>query len=177
LIPIDASSSGAEQVMLAAGVALTLKSARKNTSAVILFVEGNQTAGKEWEAALRFVTAQHLGLIIVCLGATGYKQKKVLEEPGARIAVKGLPPALQVDASDCVAIYRVTQEALTHAREGSRPTVIRALETVALVRAKGAVDPIALMEDYLRSKKLFSRKLQITVFSEFKKKLKLARAR
>ena len=184
LIPIEENSSGAQQVMLAAGVAMALKAEKRN-SATIVFIEGNQTGGKEWESALKF-TAQHkLGLIIVCYGASAPKQDKPrmrlkvsLDEPGARSAVKGLPPALQVDGSDCVAVYRVTQEALTHAREGARPTVIRALG-INEISAEGVAveDPMTRMENYLRSKNLLPCKLQKSILSEFKAKLKLASMR
>jgi TPP-dependent pyruvate/acetoin dehydrogenase alpha subunit len=92
--------------------------------------------------------------------------------------VKGLPPALQVDGSDCVAVYRVAQEALTHAREGSRPTVIRALGTKEISAEGIAVeDPIARMENYLRSKNLLTHKLRKSIMSEFKGRLKLASVR
>jgi pyruvate dehydrogenase E1 component alpha subunit len=182
LIPIDENSSGAQQVMLAAGVAMALKAVKGN-SATIVFIEGNQTAGKEWGAALKFVVKHKLGLILVCYGSAAQKPGKSrtlrninLDEPGARSAVKGLPPALQVDGSDCIAVYRVMQEALTHAREGSRPTVIRAFGTKDLSSAEGIAteDPIARMETYLRSKNLLPRKLQKSILSEFKTRLKLA---
>ncbi len=184
LIPIEENSTGAQQVMLAAGVAMALKAEKKN-SATIVFIEGNQTAGKAWETALKFTVQHNLGLIIVCYGASAPKQDKSrkqlkvsLDEPGTRSAVKGLPPALQVDGSDCVAVYRVTQEALTHAREGSRPTVIRALGSKE-ISAEGVVmeDPMTRMENYLRSKNLLPRKLQKSILSEFKAKLKLASMR
>lgn len=184
LIPIDENSSGAQQVTLAAGVALALKSRMRN-SATIVFIEGNQTAGKEWESALKFVVKQKLGLIVICYGSATLQQSKSrtlrkthLDEPGARSAVKGFPPTLQVDGSDCIAVYRVMQEALTHAREGSRPTVIRALGTKD-IRSQGIVveDPMTRMENYLRSKNLLPRKLQKSILSEFKSKLKLATLR
>jgi TPP-dependent pyruvate/acetoin dehydrogenase alpha subunit len=191
LIQLDEKSSGAEQLMLAAGVALALKSTSKN-AATILFIEGNHTAGKEWESALKFVVKQELGLVIICAGAaiftgTALKShgkarvalKLSADEPASRISIKGLPPSLQVDGNDCVAVYRVAQEALTHAREGSRPTVIRALgaKDILIGHGQKPAAPIARMEDYLRSKALFTTKLQKRTRSEFTAELKAARTR
>jgi TPP-dependent pyruvate/acetoin dehydrogenase alpha subunit len=185
LITLDEKSSGAEQLMLAAGVALALKSASKNT-ATILFIEGNQTAGREWESALKFVVKEQLGLVIICTGAALNSHgmvrialKLAADEPASRISIKGLPPSLQVDGNDCVAVYRVVQEALTHAREGSRPTVIRALgaKDILIGHGQKPAAPIARMEDYLRSKALFTTKLQKRTRSEFIAKLRAARAR
>lgn len=183
LIPLKEECSGAEQVLIAAGVALALKCEKKN-AATVLFVEGQQTAGKEWETALRFAVNQKIGLVIVCRNLpTGSgkivneKAGSIADEPGSRSAIKGLPPVLTVDATDCIAVYRVAQEALTHAREGSRPTVIRALSSKEIGAMDGEVceEPLTRMENYLKSKKLFSSKLAKQTRAEISSKVKSVR--
>jgi TPP-dependent pyruvate/acetoin dehydrogenase alpha subunit len=181
ILALNEHSSASEQLHLASGVALALKNRRKNPATVI-FIEGNQTAGKEWESALQFAVQQKLGLVVLCKGApriSARNKKNALgyDEPGSRSAVKGLPPVLLVDGSDSIAVYRVAQEALTHAREGSRPTVIRALgaNEIGEINALEDQEPLIRMENYLKSKGLFTAKLKNQVRKEFTARLKSAR--
>lgn len=66
----------------------------------------------------------------------------------------GPVPAIRVDGSDTVAVYRVAYEAITRAREGGGPTI---LECAAWPFEAEASDPLLKLERYLAGKKLFSK--------------------
>jgi TPP-dependent pyruvate/acetoin dehydrogenase alpha subunit len=150
-----AKSSSAEQLYLAAGLAMAQKQ-HSPARVTIAFLNGEVCYGPEWESALRFIVAQQLGLIIVCDGAAKASRRSsaTKEEPGSRSAAKGLPPVLQVDRGDCIGVYRVAQEAVTHARENSRSTIIRAFgpREIGSIDPHASLDPIQRMEQYLASK-------------------------
>ncbi|MGH9600436.1 MAG: thiamine pyrophosphate-dependent enzyme, partial [Terracidiphilus sp.] len=85
-------------------------------------------------------------------------------------------PAIVVDAHDAVALYRVAQEAIAHARRGGGPTMIACTP----FRAAGASvnkrtgDPIAKMERYLAGKGLPASRLKAAVTAGFSRELDAA---
>lgn len=147
--------NAAEQLYFAAGVAMAQKRQRAGLATVV-FLDGKKCHGRQWEAALRFIAAQGLGLIVVCDGAAKSRKRGSpwMDEPGSRSNVKGLPPVLHVDRGDAIAVYRVTQEAMTHAREHQRTTLLRAFgpHEIGPADPHAKLDPILRMEAYLRSK-------------------------
>jgi hypothetical protein len=65
--------------------------------------------------------------------------------------LKGIP-AIRVDASDAVAVYRVAHESIRRAREGGGPTI---MECGEWPEANGSMDPLEKLERYLIEKKIF----------------------
>jgi TPP-dependent pyruvate/acetoin dehydrogenase alpha subunit len=88
---------------------------------------------------------------------------RTLESRGARgaseLQARGIP-RIAVDGSDVVAIYRVCQEALRRAREGTGPTVVDC-------HFMGSSDPVAFMESFLNRYGMWSPAWKQQLLSEF----------
>ena len=67
------------------------------------------------------------------------------------VSGKNALPVIEVDANDVVAINRVSQEAIRRAREGHGPTLI-----VTNIAPGSPADPLEFMEQYLRTRRLWS---------------------
>jgi pyruvate dehydrogenase E1 component alpha subunit len=79
--------------------------------------------------------------------------------------ISGIPD-IPVDGSDVVAVYRVSTEAITHARKGNGPTLID-----CIFEPSEARDPLLQMESYLTRKGLFSEEWKCQVAAAFKREL------
>ena len=75
-------------------------------------------------------------------------------------------PVIPVDGSDVVAVYRVSTEAITHARKGNGPTLIDCIFEHSETR-----DPLLQMETNLTRKGLFSEEGKRQVAAAFKREL------
>jgi pyruvate dehydrogenase E1 component alpha subunit len=75
-------------------------------------------------------------------------------------------PVIPVDGNDVVAVYRVSTEAITHARKGNGPTLIE-----CIFESSEARDPLLRMETYLTRKGLFSEEGKRQVAAAFKREL------
>jgi len=120
---------------LAAGVALGFKLHPHQNVVVVMTDAGALDAGSAHEA-LTSAAAEKLPLVVVvdCSDA-----RSGLE---ARAAAYGIP-AIAVDGSDAVAVYRVSREAINRARSGRGPSL---LECQAIA---SDLDTITRMEHYL----------------------------
>jgi len=65
-----------------------------------------------------------------------------------------------------VAVYRVSTEAIAHARKGNGPTLIECI--------LDGSDPILKMEEYLKRKSLFSEGMKREVMASFARELETA---
>jgi TPP-dependent pyruvate/acetoin dehydrogenase alpha subunit len=75
-------------------------------------------------------------------------------------------PSIPVDGNDVVAVYRVSTEAIAHARKGNGPTLIECI--------LDGSDPILKMEEYLKRKSLFSEGMKREVMASFARELETA---
>ena len=75
-------------------------------------------------------------------------------------------PVIPVDGNDVVAVYRVSTEAITHARKSNGPTLIDCIFEPSVSR-----DPLLQMETYLTRKGLFSEEWKRQVAVAFKREL------
>ena len=122
---------------LAAGVALAYK--QQGEHHVVLSIAGASIfkLGSSHEA-LTYASAEKLPLIVVVDCQTA-------DDPDAldtKAAAYGIP-SITVDATDAVALYRVSREAVERARSGRGPTIIHC-QTF-----EPAADPVARLERYL----------------------------
>lgn len=78
-------------------------------------------------------------------------------------------PGITVDGHDVIAVYRVAQEGLGHARSGFGPTLVECITSAQPLSASN--DPISRMERHLEKKKLFSEKWKQQIIRKFQKEL------
>jgi dehydrogenase E1 component len=147
------------QIGMAAGLALSLRD--QGQSHIALALGGiDLLLQTGWAEALNFAAGQKLPLVFVIAHAAA----RDLRSDQRNNAV----PAITVDGSDVVAVYRVMQESIRRARQGHGPTVIEA--------RLGDVDPLLFMESYLRTRNLWSDALKDRVNEDFKHGLKTLQA-
>jgi len=143
---------------IGAGLALALKS-RKQSNVVLCLLDEKLLAINGWKEAVAFAAERKLPL--VCMVET----RTTAEE--LRAAADGCgAPAITVDGSDVVAVYRVMQEATRRARQGHGPTLIQG-------KLQGA-DPLDFMENYLRKRGLWSDGWRDKLVANFRTELQRA---
>ncbi|MHB1024019.1 MAG: thiamine pyrophosphate-dependent enzyme [Acidobacteriaceae bacterium] len=158
------TASAPVQSSLATGVALGNKQGK--TDAIVLAFAGDATTALDTlQEPLGFASRNELPILYV----TESSADKEPEVPfPARAHAYGMP-GITVDGYDVIAVYRVAQEAIGHARCGLGPTLVECITSAQPLRA--ADDPIARMERHLEKKRLFSAKWKQQVISKFQKEL------
>ena len=143
----------------------------RNSKVVAAFSIDASGMARELEEAMRLAGKKKLPILFV------HETKAEGDEPIRRAVEFGFP-GVAVEDDDAVAIYRVTTEALAHARRGNGPTLILCKPWPFAEKGKGrrrhAMHPIRKMEEYLASKGLFSRKFKAKVVAEFDHELDMA---
>jgi TPP-dependent pyruvate/acetoin dehydrogenase alpha subunit len=138
--------------------------AERNSKVVAVFSSDASGAALELELAMKLAGKKKLPILFV------HETNSESDEPILRATEFGFP-GVAVEDDDAVAIYRVTTEALAHARRGNGPTLILCRPWPLSEKGKGrrrhAMHPIRKMEEYLASKGLFSRKYKTKVVAEF----------
>ncbi|MGH9564454.1 MAG: thiamine pyrophosphate-dependent enzyme [Candidatus Angelobacter sp.] len=126
------------QLAVATGMALALKEGKARNIAVLLAGELGP-ASKGYDELLRFAAGRKLPVIYLLQTASGSERLRIQ-------AQKCGLPGIIVDGSDAVAVLRVMQECTRRARQGHGPS---------LVAYQLSADPLALMEAYLRKRRLW----------------------
>jgi TPP-dependent pyruvate/acetoin dehydrogenase alpha subunit len=149
---------------LQSAAALARKTAEKSApdSAVVLaiFIPGEVPADI-WKSALTHAAQLDLPIILAVLspesGAKPSRSAKGAPDAAAlrAIAHKAGVPAIPVDAADPVALYRVAQESIGHARIGGGPALIQCVAFPAPASRTPAA--IAHIEDYILSRGIATR--------------------
>lgn len=157
----------AERMWAAVGAAAALKAAAarakieakakdvtaEQAGVVVVFVLPEQVPAGLWRKALTFAHEQELPALFVVLPG---KRGKALGRVSA-LALRCGVPGIPVDADDAVAIYRVAQESIGHARIGGGAAVIECVPFVVSGAAGKAADAIAGLEAYLVERKVATR--------------------
>jgi TPP-dependent pyruvate/acetoin dehydrogenase alpha subunit len=160
---------------LKSAAALAKKSAKESDTssldsavALCIFISGEVTAGI-WQSALPHAAQHDLPVIFLVLPPTASKTSRSTEKADLRaIAHKAGLPAIPVDAADPVALYRVAQESIGHARIGGGPALIQCVAFPATAPQKSAstaaaANPaiahpaIAHLADYILSRSIATR--------------------
>jgi pyruvate dehydrogenase E1 component alpha subunit len=186
---LSSGSTLRDQLKSVYEVALSFK-ANKKGSIAVAFLE-DQASSNVVGNALESAAGGTLPILFVSHGHAKRQTTKSIS--GAKTAapdssLNGVP-AIMVDSSDAVAIYRVVTEAMTRARQGRGPTLLECVQVPSFVRsvdASGAeriykeMDhlavqyPISKMESYLQRKGLFSKNLKRRIVARFNAELELA---
>ena len=136
-------STIADQLHLAAGMALACKLLKKDS--VVLCLAISEGEPDSWWNALSFSAGHKLPVVFVLAHAI----EKPRDVGDLRIPAQKLVPAITVDGSDAVAVSRVAEESTRRARQGLGPSLIECL----LDRRH---DPLLFMENYLKQRTLWS---------------------
>jgi TPP-dependent pyruvate/acetoin dehydrogenase alpha subunit len=134
------------------GTGMALAHQLENTRHVVIAFSAEGTASLDrWHAAMKFAGAHKLPVIYVLRCGSAFEtgattRTPALEEISFMARDCGFP-AVIVDGMDAVAVWRVTQESIHRARNGSGPTLIEC-ET----RSTEYKDPLAHMEHYMRKR-------------------------
>lgn len=160
---------------MAAGVAQANR-ASNNGKVAVVFCDKPGVEGASSEI-LEFAATHRLPLIVVRVGAARAAGPGRAHTFPLRRAADGnhfkTPPGrlatFPVDCNDVVAVYRVAQEAIAHARRGTGPTLIECvpLRIDGAPVDKRAGDPILQMGDYLTRKGLPAERLKDAVTAGF----------
>jgi TPP-dependent pyruvate/acetoin dehydrogenase alpha subunit len=185
---LPGAADTAERIWMALGAAAALKAgaqakgeataegaADANTGrqagvAVVYALAGELTA-ELWKKALRFAAEQELPVVFVALAAA-----RGVKAGGVSALAQGCGvPAIAVDADDAVAIYRVAQESIGHARMGGGAALMECVP-FALEGAAGKVrvteDAIAGLERYMVMRGVASRTWMEREAKNFAKRVK-----
>lgn len=139
---------GSDRLAIATGMALVNRTQHMNNVVVAFAKSGDIDHATD---SVRF--AQDESLAIVYFEET-HADKRILKPTLYHL------PAIPVDDSDAVAVYRVAHESIEKARRGAGPTLIQCIRHRSLStrsRAKDErADPVVYMEQYLRKRNLWS---------------------
>jgi len=148
-----------------AGVAAQANKEAKNGKISVAFSGNSSGFSPE---ALKAASAQQLPILFVRQSRLPAEPPRGKSQTGAAeiaAAACGIP-VIPVDGSDVVAVYRVSTEAITHARKGNGPTLID-----CIFEPSEARDPLRQMETYLTRKGLFNEEGKRQVAAAFKREL------
>lgn len=162
---LPTASSIAEHLHLTMGIALANKT-RKNGNIVVIFAADDSTSLPSWHEALHIAGTHDLPVIFVVQNDLEVKPEQVKQQTKATVYSF---PNIPVDGSDVVAVYRVAQESIAHARQEGGPTLITCKKD-----SRSGQDPIANMESYLAGRGLFDAEWKEQVVREFIKELSVA---
>ena len=121
----------------------------RQAGVVVVYALVDEVPAALWKRALRFAAEQGLPVVFVALPAARARGGKARAGGVSALARGCGVPAIAVDADDAVAIYRVAQESIGHARSGGGAALIECVPFV-LVGSAGKVrvtqDAIAGLE-------------------------------
>lgn len=178
--------SGLAPVIMGSGIARAFQR-QKQPLVTLAFSADDVPAQPVWRDTLRIAARERLPIVhIVRCGKPGTRHS--VSGPSAEelttLALSCEMPAITVDSSDAVAIYRVTFEAIRRAREGHGPALILCIPcqwdaektaATSVRRQKNKNwkphDPLLFMKNYLLQKDLWSRDWHRTLVNTFRRKL------
>ena len=120
-------SAMAASVPVAAGAALALKYRKTRNLAMVFFGDGATSRG-DWHEGINLAAVQRLPLVLICNNnqyaySTPLSKQMACQHVADRAPGYGIPAEI-VDGNDVLAVYRATQRAAAHAREGLGPYMI-----------------------------------------------------
>ena len=117
----------------------------KDGQITVVFAGSKQVVKQAWHKELALASDQKLPILFVALSApqAAHAEAGELRIPQSEHMTS--LPRINVDGSDVVAVYRVSTEAITHARKGHGPALIEC-------QLSASSDPIDNMRKYLIGK-------------------------
>jgi TPP-dependent pyruvate/acetoin dehydrogenase alpha subunit len=140
-----------------------LQNQKESGALVVAFSMEPFTESDEWQHALQRASDQKLPILFVAPAA---KPAPAKSRAASRTKPTYTFPTIVVDGNDVVAVYRVSSEAIFHARKGHGATLIECVHTPGS-------DPLRTMENYLRAKSLYTPALRRDLTAALRAKLHL----
>jgi TPP-dependent pyruvate/acetoin dehydrogenase alpha subunit len=138
--------------------------ATRQAGVVVVYALAGEASAGLWKKALRFAAEQELPVVFVVLPSArtrGGGARLGAKSGGVSALAEGCGvPAMVVDADDAVAIYRVAQESIGHARIGGGAALIECVPFVlagAAGKVRAAQDAIAGLERTMLQRGVASR--------------------
>jgi TPP-dependent pyruvate/acetoin dehydrogenase alpha subunit len=167
--------TGEEQASFAAGAALAAR--LHSSQAITVLFDGSMTSGAPgpqagpvpaWERAAH--TAVELQLPLLFISGSAFAAPAGPRKPAAAM------PAIPVDRSDTLALYRVIYESAARARTGGGPTWIECStwKVDGTPGDKAPLSPLGKMEEALRARKLLDRHQQRHIENALEKEFAVA---
>jgi len=154
-------AASALKTQAAQAKAAATESTSHQSSVVIAYVLPRQMQPALWQETLAFAAEHTLPVIFVVLPAAHAPADKTHPAKLAGISAIALRchvPGIPVDADDAVAIYRVAQEAIGHARIGAGPALLECVPCpLPHAQAKPNSDAIAGLEQYMLQRSVATR--------------------
>jgi TPP-dependent pyruvate/acetoin dehydrogenase alpha subunit len=149
---LTAPPTGPERLWTAIGAAAALKAHAQATGAkdgpvLVCCMRPEDAQPAAWTKALAHISAHKLPLLIVVLPAA--KPQRSRTGQMATLAIRNRIPGMPVDQDDAVAIYRVAQEAIGHARIGGGAALIECVRYVVEGTKATASDGITTLAGYM----------------------------
>jgi TPP-dependent pyruvate/acetoin dehydrogenase alpha subunit len=134
------------------------KAGARDSSVVVVYTLPGDVPGDAWKSALSFVGERDLPIIFVVLPAASTLKRPPKFDIRA-IAHRAHVPAMPVDAADPVALYRVAQESIGHARIGGGPALIECVSfpTRSFGRPALGNPALAHLKEYIFSRGIATR--------------------
>lgn len=190
---ITPASTIAAQLNIGTGVALAFKLQKKPNITMAFSGDGSTSLGF-WHEALNFAGVRKLPIVYVVQNnlwaeSVSVKLQTAVEDLSVKAQAYGFP-GITVDGNDVVAVYRVAQEAIYKARNGGGPTLIecktyrwyghseidpakyRTAEELEYWKTER--DPLLIMENYMKEKKIWSDEFKQQVQANFTKEIDAA---
>jgi len=140
-----------DRLRIAMGAALSFKTLKRG-SLVVAYVGHDELGKKEWREVIELASRLELPMIFVVLPRKG-KDKGGVNQLSAKVRGWGMP-GMPVDASDAVALYRVTQESLGRIRGGGGPVLIECKGYRVERPEDSTQDPLLQMKSFLLGRKV-----------------------
>ena len=149
---LSAPRTGPERIWTAIGAAAALKATAQSTGAkdgsvLVCYMRTDDLQPAAWSKALAHISAEKLPLLIVVL--PGLKPQGSRTGQLATLAIRNRMPGMPVDQDDAVAIYRVSSEAIGHARIGGGGALIECVRYTVEGQRTPASDAISGLANYM----------------------------
>ena len=124
----------------------------KDSPVLVCYMRPDDLQPAAWTKALTHVSAHKLPILIVVLPAAQPQGSRTGQL--ATLAIRNRIPGMPVDQDDAVAIYRVAQEAIGHARIGGGGALIECVRYTVEGQRTPASDCITTLANYLLERKV-----------------------
>ncbi|HWB33424.1 MAG TPA: thiamine pyrophosphate-dependent enzyme [Acidobacteriaceae bacterium] len=167
LLPAPADPDG--RIWSALGAAAALKSAAAvakaadaeassaDSAVVVVTAQPGELPPAAWKSVLAFASRQELPILFVMLPVAPSRRPPKSAPINIRsVAQQTHVPAIPVDAGDPVALYRVAQESVGHARIGGGPALIDCVTFPAV--AASPSPSLSHLEDYMLHRNIVTKR-------------------